>query len=429
MTQNLLLKNLVLFSRLLRSAGLDVGSGQMIDLAAALEYVDIGKREDVYAAARALFAHRRADLALFDLAFRLFWQSRRLPSLPMPIEPHPALKPKSLRTSGATYREIPDADAAMQNAPASERVLVELQQTFSPAEVLRKKDFDAYTWEEVERAKQMMHAMTWRVGLRRTRRKIRVARGTHLDMRRVIRRNLKYGGEILELAWKETQFKPRPLVVLCDISGSMERYSRMLLHFIHTLSNGLERVDAFLFGTRLTRITRQIQRRDIDQAIGEVVKVVDDWGGGTRIGDAIKTFNQRWARRVAARGAVVLIISDGWDRGDVEILRREMERLQRNCFRLIWLNPLLAAPDYQPLTLGLQAALPYVDDFLPAHNLASLESLGRVLSRVEEKRPARWGKSQIPNLKLQNPNPKPQFPNSKFQHPNSEIRNPKSEIE
>jgi uncharacterized protein with von Willebrand factor type A (vWA) domain len=390
MSQNsFLLKNLVLFGRLLRSVGLDVGSGQVIDLAAALEFVDIGQRDDFYFAARALFAHRRADLALFDQAFKLFWQARTLPAINAPAFINPALLPKALRMPDAAYREISLGTEEMQNARASERVMVEIQQTYSAVEVLRHKNFEAFTWDEVQRAKQLMAEMTWRVGKRATRRKEPVAHGTHLDMRRVIRRNLKYGGEFLDLAWKQIKFKPRPLVVLCDISGSMEQYSRMLLHFIHTLSNGLDRVETFLFGTRLTRITRQLARKDIDDAVGEVVKVVQDWGGGTRIGDAIKTFNYRWARRVAARGAVVLIISDGWDRGDVDVLRGEIARLQKSCFRLIWLNPLLGLPDYQPLTQGLQAALPFVDDFLSAHNLASLEILGRTLNQLDTARPAR----------------------------------------
>ncbi len=391
MTKAYLLKNLVLFGRLLRSAGLDVGPGQVIDVAAALEYIDIGKRDEFYHAARALLVHRRADLAQFDLAFRLFWQARTVPPIEPPSVPHPALQPRSLRMPGVSYREIPfDVDGEdIRHARQSERIVVEVQQTFSPVEVLRKKNFDAFTWDEVQQAKQLISEMTWRVGERPTRRKERVWRGEYLDMRRVIRRNMKYGGEFLELAWKRTKFKPRPLVVLCDVSGSMERHSRMLLHFVHTLSNDMERVEAFLFGTRLTHITRQISRKDIDEAIGEVVKAVEDWGGGTRIGETVKTFNYYWARRVAARGAVVLVISDGWDRGDAKLLRREMERLQRSCFRLIWMNPLLAAPDYQPLTQGLQAALPYVDDFLPIHNLESLEALGRTLSQLLEKRPVR----------------------------------------
>lgn len=379
-----LLKNLVHFARLLRSVGLEAGPGQLIDLAAALELVDIGRREDFYHAARSLFVHRRAQLRLFDQAFNLFWQVRTAQPIEVPSEPHPALQPKALRMPNSLFREIPlDADG-VESASASDRITVELQQTYSAAEVLRKKDFAAFTWEEVEQAKELLAKMTWHMGDRRTRRYTPVSRGKRLDMRRVVRRNLRYGGEFIDLAWKAPKFKPRPLVVLCDISGSMESYSRMLLHFVHTLAQGMNRAEAFLFGTQLTRITRQIERKDIDEAVSEVLHVVQDWGGGTRIGEAVKTFNYHWARRVAARGAVVLIISDGWDRGDTQVLRQEMARLQRSCHRLIWLNPLLASPDYEPLTLGLQAALPYVDDFLPVHNLESLEALGRTLSQLLE---------------------------------------------
>jgi uncharacterized protein with von Willebrand factor type A (vWA) domain len=187
---------------------------------------------------------------------------------------------------------------------------------------------------------------------------------------------LRYGGVPLELTWREVRTRQRPLVVLCDISGSMDRYSRILLQFVHTISDGLRDVETFVFGTRLTRITRLLREKDIDDAIAAVGKQVVDWSGGTRIGEAIKDFNYLWGRRVLGRGAVVMLISDGWDRGDAKLLSREMSRLQRSCHRLIWLNPLLGSPGYQPLTQGMQAALPHVDDFLPVHNLASLEQLG-----------------------------------------------------
>jgi len=205
----------------------------------------------------------------------------------------------------------------------------------------------------------------------------------------VLRRNLRYGGEPLEMAWREPRTRQRPLVVICDISGSMERYSRILLQFIHTISNGLRDVESFVFGTRLTRITRQLLQRDIDDAIESVSKHVNDWSGGTRIGEAIKDFNFHWGRRVLGRGAVVLLISDGWDRGDPQLLSREMSRLQHSCYRLIWLNPLLGTPGYQPLTQGMQAALPHVDDFLPVHNLNSLEELGEKLSSIGSRKPER----------------------------------------
>jgi len=191
------------------------------------------------------------------------------------------------------------------------------------------------------------------------------------------------------MAWREPRTRQRPLVVLCDISGSMERYSRILLQFVHTISDGLHDVETFVFGTRLTRITRLLREKDIDDAIAAVSKQVIDWSGGTRIGEAIKDFNFLWGRRVLGRGAVVLLISDGWDRGDPQLLSREMSRLQRSCYRLIWLNPLLGSPGYQPLTQGMQAALPNVDDFLPVHNLASLEQLGEKLTSLGGGRPER----------------------------------------
>jgi uncharacterized protein len=234
-----------------------------------------------------------------------------------------------------------------------------------------------------------MSAMHWNLGLRSTRRKSPARKGSYPDMRRIVRRNLKYGAELLEVTWRETKHKPRPLVIICDISGSMSLYSRLLLHFIHTISNGLMNVETFVFGTRLTRITRQLKRRDVDDAVRDVSKIVQDWSGGTRIGDALHYFNFTWARRVLGRGAVVLLISDGWDRGDVDTLKNEMDRLQRSCHRLIWLNPLLGSPDYRPLTIGMKNALPFIDDFLPSHNLDSLISLGNLLSSIDDNRPLR----------------------------------------
>jgi uncharacterized protein len=186
------------------------------------------------------------------------------------------------------------------------------------------------------------------------------------------------------LSRRRPRVKPRPLVILCDISGSMSLYSRLLLHFVHTVSNGLANVETFLFGTRLTRITRQLARRDVDDALTHVARSVQDWSGGTRIGDSLRAFNRQWSRRVLGRGAVVLIISDGWDRGDVKVLTEEMARLYRNSHRLIWLNPLLGHEDYRPVTAGMRAALPYIDAFLPANNLDSLFALGRALEAIDE---------------------------------------------
>jgi uncharacterized protein with von Willebrand factor type A (vWA) domain len=193
----------------------------------------------------------------------------------------------------------------------------------------------------------------------------------------------------LELRRQRRKIRTRPLVVICDISGSMDRYARLLLRFVHALGQGLENTEVFVFGTRLTRITRELRRRDVDTALTQVVGSVEDWSGGTRIGEAIKAFNFKWARRVLRSGATVVIISDGWDRGDPKLLGREMARLQRSCRRLIWLNPLLGAPGYQPLTQGMRAAMPYIDEFLPIHNLQSLEALADLLGKVEDEPPLR----------------------------------------
>jgi uncharacterized protein with von Willebrand factor type A (vWA) domain len=234
----------------------------------------------------------------------------------------------------------------------------------------------------------MIARLTWDLGTRRTRRWVR-GRGPVLDFKKVLRRNVRHGGEPLALPRRERASRRRPLVLLCDVSGSMERYARMLLHFIHGVAGGLEHVEAFLFATRLTRITRELALRGPRRSLPTISRRVPDWAGGTRIGDALRTFNVRWARRVMGHGPVVLLISDGWDRGEPGLLAREMSRLQRSCHRLIWLNPLLGAADYQPLTRGMQAALPFVDDFLPVHNLDSLETLADVLKRLPPRRSAR----------------------------------------
>jgi uncharacterized protein with von Willebrand factor type A (vWA) domain len=228
----------------------------------------------------------------------------------------------------------------------------------------------------------MIAHLLWKVSERRTRRK-RPGKGHLIDLRRTLRRSLRSEGEIFRWSYLEPKRKPRPLVVIADISGSMERYTRLLLHFIYGMKAALNQpVEAFVFSTRLTRITRPLQSRDLDMALKNVGEVVNDWAGGTRIGESLKTFNFDWGRRVLGRGAIVLIISDGWDRGDGQVLSREMARLKRNCHRLIWLNPLLGAPDYEPLTRGIQAALPHIHDFLPVHNLASLEDLANRLAEL-----------------------------------------------
>ena len=415
-----LLHNLLLFGRVLRELGLDVHAGRMLDVIRALEYVDVGRKRDFYVTLLSLLVHRQRDLPLFDEAFRVFWR-----------RPVDRLTTMDLRSLGEQrrYRQPQvgpplggDSSAETDSRGVQDMDEVELTQTYSPQEVLREKDFAKFSPREVSQAKAMMVEMAWDLGRRRSRR-WEPGRGPTLDLRRTLRRNLKYGGEPLDLARRQVRDKPRPLVLICDVSGSMERYTRMLLHFIHCVTRDLERVETFLFATRLTRITHYLEHRDIDRAVTEVARVVPDWAGGTRIGEAIRNFNFHWARRILGRGAVVLLISDGWDRGEPDLLHREMVRLQRSCRRLIWLNPLLGSADYHPLTRGMQAALPFVDDFLPVHNLSSLEDLASHLNTLSTQRPARRQQVEVaapaapqPSPTSPSASPRPQT-NPTFRHP------------
>ena len=391
MSSNHLLHNLILFGRLLRALGMDVNPGRMIDLVHALEHVNLARKADFYYTARSLLVHDRDDLPLFEQAFTLFWRAPREKILweelfinrPEEPDPQPIIAPPPLQ-------EEPIGGDAEENDDDEVQQIIEVTQTYSTRELLRHKDFGDLTQEELRAVKQFMAQMVWQLGLRRTRRQ-RPGHGQRLDLRRSLRRNLRYGGELIEWPSRQFKFKPRPLIVIADISGSMERYARLLLHFIYSLARGLEQeVEAFVFSTHLTRITRQMRGREIDRALAEVSREVTDWSGGTRIGESLKMFNFEWGRRVLGRGAVVLLISDGWDRGDPVLLKKEIGRLQRSCYRLIWLNPLLGSAEYEPLTRGMQAALPYIDDFLPVHNLASLEALATHLQALTaEKRPSR----------------------------------------
>jgi uncharacterized protein len=374
------LNNLLLFGRLLRKLGLDINPGRMMDLVSALDHIEIGKKSDFFYAARTLLVHDHEDLPLFDEAFELFW---RKPAESWAIKWQGLTRRK--RSSGPIVTHPPLKETAPQanetNSSSKEMMsVIEVTRTYSDLEVLRHKNFAELSMEEAEAVKQMMSRFLWNVSERRTRRK-RPGKGNLIDMRRTLRRSLRSEGEVFSWEYREKKLKPRPLVVIADISGSMERYTRLLLHFIYGMKSALSQpMEAFVFSTRLTRITRPLQIRDLDLALKNVGNLVNDWAGGTRIGESLKTFNFEWGRRVLGRGAVVLIISDGWDRGDAELLTREMARLRRNCHRLIWLNPLLGSPDYEPLTRGIQAALPYIDNFLPVHNLASLEDLANRLA-------------------------------------------------
>ncbi len=410
-----LLQRLTEFGHLLWEGGIDVGPGKLLDLAQTLEYIDLANREDFYYTLKCSLLVKHEQEVVFDQMYFYYWQMHDQQDKQQQRKEKPGASKRNDK-----YLRLPPSErkrlAEHMNAQTEQRKELKMEQrqkdrrriaeeresaqreekdgnpegtAYSAVEILRKKDFESFSWDEVQEAKKLMAEMRWQLGMRKTHRKAPSRRGKLLDMRRLMRRNLKYGAEPLEFTWRSIRLKPRPLVIVCDISGSMSLYSRLLLHFIHTISNGRLNVETFVFGTRLTCITRQLKRRDVDEAVRDVSKMVQDWSGGTRIGDALHTFNHDWARRVLGRGAVVLLISDGWDRGDAGTLAVEMDRLQRSCHRLIWLNPLLGSPDYRPLTIGMKTALPYVDSFLPAHNLDSLINLGNLLSTIDERRPVR----------------------------------------
>ncbi len=415
-----LLHNLMLFAEVLRRLGLDVGSGNVLDLVRSTEYAPVGRKQDFYQAARCLLVHRKQDLPVFDEAFQVFWR-----------RPASRQSTRDLRSLGENRRfrkpqvgppSTGDAGDSGGGSPDQPGVHVDLTRTYSSREVLREKDFSDFTPAEIRDARIMMRELSWNLGRQRTRRLV-PGYGSALDLRKTLRRALKFGGEPLDLARLQRKDKVRQLVLICDVSGSMERYTRMLLHFIHSLSGNLDQVEAFLFATRLTRITRFLKHRGVDQTVNQLARAVPDWSGGTRIGQALKTFNYQWLRRVMGSGAIVMIISDGWDRGEPELLAREAARLQRSCRRLVWLNPLLGSADYQPLTRGMQAALPYVDDFLPVHNLNSLEALARHLNSLGPQRVL--GPSYRPDPP---PEPEqerqPQRPVTAQSHPEPTFRHP-----
>jgi hypothetical protein len=374
-----LVGNLLAFGRLLRRLGLDVHTGRMLDVIGALPYVDIGRRDEVYHACRALLVHRREDFAAFDRAFDAFWRHHtaagRREESGAPETPEGAA-PEDHGSHGGDRLAIEDDTDDTRTLPEGAR-------TWSDAESLAQKDFGAFSDEEVAAARAAIQQLTWNPGERRTRRWV-AGRGPRLDLRRALGQSLRTGGEIVKLPRRRRRLRQRPVVMLCDVSGSMDRYARMLLHFGHAIRGRHRRLEVFVFSTHLTRVTMELRHRRLDRAMAAASRTVTAWSGGTRIGESLCEFHRRWTRRVLHGGPVVLLVSDGWDRGDPVVLRDQMARLRRSCHRLIWLNPLIGTDDYAPLTRGLQAALPFVDDFLPARTLADLHALANHLNDVEE---------------------------------------------
>jgi uncharacterized protein len=376
-----LARNVMHFCRCLRAAGLPVGPGKVLDALAAVECTGLSRRDDFYWALHASLVARHDQRELFDQAYHAFWRSpdllERLPGI-VDFAPVTAPPPASRRVAEALSSTRIGGEEGEDSDADADAVL-----TASGREVLRKIDFERMSADEIATAKRAIAKLVVRMRPLPTRRFTPDARGRRIDMRRSLRAALRGGGETIPLIRRRPRRKPPPLVVLCDISGSMGRYSRMLLHFLHALENARGRVHAFVFGTRLSNITRQLRNKDVDVALDAVIEAVEDWSGGTRIGDCLHAFNQDWSRRVLGQGAVVVVISDGLDRAGGDGLDEEMERLHKSSRRLIWLNPLLRYEGFEPKAAGVRAMLPHVDDFRPVHNLQSLDMLARALAGAE----------------------------------------------
>ncbi|WP_338531426.1 VWA domain-containing protein [Nitratireductor thuwali] len=376
--------NIVYFARILRKAGLRVGPASVTDAIEAVLAAGIGTREDFYWTLHAVLVNRHEDHAVFDEAFRLFWRSRdlveKMLAMFSPVAPDPRQKEKPR----AAEKRAGDALLNGRHDPRPRRdepeIEIDARFTLSASEVLRQKDFAQMTADELAGARQAMSALVMPHDLVTTRRFQADPHGPRVDPRAMMRSSLRTGGDLILPRFRSPRRIHPPLVALADISGSMSQYTRIFLHFLHALTEKRRRVHSFVFGTRLTNLTRQLRHRDPDEALAECAGAVADWSGGTRIGEALHEFNRLWSRRVLGQGAVVLLITDGLERDNIERLSREMERLHKSCRRLIWLNPLLRFDGFEPRARGVRAMLPHVDELRPVHSLDALEDLCEALS-------------------------------------------------
>src|ERR671917_1064630 len=363
----------VAFGRILRGAGMRVGTDRLVEFTRALEELDASRRDDVYWPGRIPLVSRREDIETYDRAFELFWDEGANSKVP----PTPKARISIPQPQDSV---MPPKKTVERNEGGEEAVRLR----YSPVEVLRSKDFALYSPEEFAELHRLLADLRLSGALKKSRRLEPAHRGRH-DPRRTLRGAMRTGGEALRHRFRRARIQPRKVVLLCDVSGSMAPYSRVLLRFLHAGVVSGARLEAFSMGTRLTRITRELATRDPDQALRQAAGAVRDLSGGTRLGDTIKEFVDRWGQRGMARGAVVVILSDGWDRGDVNVLAEQMQRLERLAYRVIWVNPLKSAPGYKPLAAGMAAALPHVDVFLSGHNFESLEELARAVAAATQR--------------------------------------------
>ena len=378
-------ENILYFARALRAAGLPVGPGAVLDALEAVNVARIGSRDDFYWTLHAVFVKRHEHSLLFEQAFKLFFRKRgyieQLIALMLPEATKSAPKeppPGAQRIHEALF-------GGLDRREESESVEVDARLTVSDREVLQRKDFAQMTVAEIAAAKEAIARLALPLDLVRTRRLTSARHGHMIDIRRTLRASMKAGGAVIDLKYLGPRVKEPPIVALLDISGSMSQYTRLFLHFLHAVTDARKRVTTFLFGTRLTNVTRAIKQRDPDQALAACSAHVSDWSGGTRIASSLREFNKRWGRRVLGQGAVVLLITDGLERDADNTLAFEMDRLHRSCRRLVWLNPLLRFEGFEPRAKGVRAMLPHVDELRPIHNLDSMTELVRALSQAPGK--------------------------------------------
>ncbi len=395
-------ENIMHFARVLREAGVPVGPGAVIDALDAAMSGSLRTRDDFYWTLHAVMVKRRDQREIFDQAFHVFWKKPKMLEQLMQLFFHSITRDAGEKAKQAGFRRLAEAMFDKHEGPSQQRqkqddIEVDATMTASADEVLRTKDFEQMTVAEQAQARAAIARLRLHRTEVMTRRYHKSLKGPAIDMRRTLKGSLRAGGHYIDLERREKQWHEPPLVVLCDISGSCSNYSRMFLHFLHALTSDRDRVTVFLFGTRLTNITRELKRRDIDEAMAKVSGAVKDWSGGTRIGTSLKEFNYKWARRVLTQEAHVLLMTDGLDREDVGTLEHEMERLHRQTKRIIWLNPLLRYDGFKALAGGIRAMMPHVDEFRPVHSLESLRDLAAALAGPPspEHDPRKWMKSTL----------------------------------
>jgi len=397
-----LAENILYFARALRAAGIPVGPGAVIDALEAVKAAGVGERQDFYWTLHAVFVKKHEHSVLFDQAFRIFFRKRgyleQMMAMMMPRAPGAAQKPQagSARVQEALFAGLKDKIADREH-----QIEIDRRLTVSDREVLQRKDFAQMSAAEIARAKEAIRHMVLSLDAVRVRRLAPDRRGHLVDMRRTLRASMKAGGALIDLKYRGPETRLPPIVALLDISGSMGEYTRLFLHFLHAVTDARKRVHSFLFGTRLTNVTRALKAKDPDEALAACSASVADWSGGTRIASSLAAFNKQWARRVLGGGAIVLLITDGLERDPDDRLAFEIDRLHRSCRRLIWLNPLLRFEGFEAKARGVQAMLPHVDEFRPVHNLDSMEALCRALSGRRGERgvigdPKEWRRTSIP---------------------------------